>query len=118
MIQIYSPTNEAEEDDKDSFYDQLQEELDTVPNHYMVIVIGDANAKVGDSNCNGITKVRLSGVWQRYSKFNKSHRCHQCNEKIQSRGWTDFLTHTDERLLLDLYSTYTNFVKQRISVHT
>ena len=50
VIQIYSPTNEAEEDDKDSFYEQLQKELDTVPNHDMVIVIGDANAKVGDSN--------------------------------------------------------------------
>ena len=50
VIQIYSPTNEAEEDDKASFYDQLQKEFDTVPNYDMVIVIGDANAKVGDCN--------------------------------------------------------------------
>ena len=32
------------------FYDQLQKELETVPNHDMVIVIGDTNAKVEDSN--------------------------------------------------------------------
>ena len=32
VIQIYSPSNEADEDDKDCYYEQqLQKELDTVP---------------------------------------------------------------------------------------
>ena len=31
--------------------------------------------------------------------------------KIEWGVWTDDRTHTDERLLLDLYSTYTNFLR-------
>ena len=53
VIQMYSPTNEDEEGYKDSFNEQLQKELDTVPNYDMVIVIGDSNAKVGESNHGG-----------------------------------------------------------------
>ena len=35
-------------------------------------------------------------------------------KEIKWGGMTDVRIHTDERLLLDLYSTYTNFVKQNI----
>ena len=43
-------TNEATDEDKDSFYEQLQATLDKVPKHDLVGVMGDRNAKVGDSN--------------------------------------------------------------------
>ena len=51
VIQVYPPTNEATDEDKDSgFYEQLQATLDKVPKHDLVVVMGDLNAKVGDSN--------------------------------------------------------------------
>ena len=46
----YAPTNNAEEDDKDSFYAELQSVVDKVPGRDMLILMGDMNAKVGSSN--------------------------------------------------------------------
>ena len=45
---MYAPTNEAEDEAKETFYDQLQKVLDTVPRHDMLLVMGDWNAKVGE----------------------------------------------------------------------
>lgn len=50
VIQCYAPTNDAEEEPKDTFYLQLQQALDSVPSHDVLLVIGDLNAKVGRSN--------------------------------------------------------------------
>ena len=50
VIQCYAPTNDAEEEAKDTFYLQLQKALDSVPSHDVLLVIGDLNAKVGRSN--------------------------------------------------------------------
>ena len=47
VIQVYAPTNEADDDVKDDFYEQLQKIVDEVPRHDMLLVIGDWNAKVG-----------------------------------------------------------------------
>jgi hypothetical protein len=52
IIQIYSPTNDAEEEEKDEFYEQLQKEIDITPKHDMLIFMGDANGKVGCDNQN------------------------------------------------------------------
>ena len=46
VIQVYALNNEATDEDKDSFYEQLQATLDKVPMHDLVLVIGDLNAKV------------------------------------------------------------------------
>ena len=50
IIQVYAPTNESTDDEKDDFYDQLQATFDTCNRHDIVIVMGDLNAKVGEDN--------------------------------------------------------------------
>ena len=46
IIQVYAPTNEAEVEAKDDFYDQLQKVTDSVPKHDILVLMGDWNAKV------------------------------------------------------------------------
>ena len=48
VIQVYAPTNEADDELKDDFYEQLQKIVDEVLRHDMLLVIGDWNAKVGE----------------------------------------------------------------------
>ena len=43
-------TEQASEEDKDLFYEKLQEQIDKTPRHDILIVIGDFNAKVGSDN--------------------------------------------------------------------
>ena len=50
VMQCYAPTNDAKEETKDTFYQQLQKALDNMPSHDVLLVIGDLNAKVGRSN--------------------------------------------------------------------
>ena len=50
VIVGYAPINDAEDEAKDAFYEQIQDLLSTVPDRDMKIVLGDFNAKVG--NCN------------------------------------------------------------------
>ena len=47
---MYALTNEATDDEKDEFYDQLQVTVDKCNRHDAVIVLGDLNTKVGDEN--------------------------------------------------------------------
>ena len=47
-IQVYAPTNEADNELKDDLYEQLQKIVDEVPRRDMLLVIGDWNAKVGE----------------------------------------------------------------------
>ena len=48
-MQLYAPTNLAKEEEKDSFYFELQGVIDEIPRHDIVITIGDFNAKAGGS---------------------------------------------------------------------
>ena len=50
IIQCYSPTEDADDEDKDEFYTQLQGVLLAVPKHDILLVMGDLNAKVGSDN--------------------------------------------------------------------
>ena len=50
IIVCYAPTEEAEEEDKDSFYDRLQAITENIKSHDMLIVLGDLNARVGVEN--------------------------------------------------------------------
>lgn len=47
IIQCYAPTSLASDEEIDSFYNALQETIDSVPNRDIKIIMGDMNAKVG-----------------------------------------------------------------------
>ena len=50
IIQVYAPTNEANVEDKNNFYEQHQTVVDSVHKHDILLVMGDLNAKVGEDN--------------------------------------------------------------------
>lgn len=53
IIQVYAPMTEAEENEIESFYESIQEEIDHTPKRDIPIVIGDWDSKVetkGESN--------------------------------------------------------------------
>ena len=50
IIVSYAPINDAEEEEKDEFYDSLQATLEQIPPHDMTILMGDMNARVGNDN--------------------------------------------------------------------
>lgn len=50
LVQIYSPTNDALEEEKEDFYNRLQGVVDKLPQKDVNIIMGDANAKIGSNN--------------------------------------------------------------------
>jgi hypothetical protein len=50
MITCYAPTEDKEEEEKDKFYEQLQNSIMKVPSHDILIVAGDMNAKNKEDN--------------------------------------------------------------------
>ena len=50
IIQVYAPTNNAEIEEKEEFYQNLQAEMTKCKSRDVTFVIGDFNAKVGDDN--------------------------------------------------------------------
>ena len=50
IVQVYAPTNEAEDEEKEDFYNRLQSIFSKLPNKDINIVMGDLNAKVGEDN--------------------------------------------------------------------
>jgi hypothetical protein len=50
IVQVYAPINAADDEEKDAFYDQLQQVLDSIPAHDLKLVMGDFNAQIGADN--------------------------------------------------------------------
>ena len=60
VIQVYAPTSNAEENEVEKFYEDLQDLLELTPKKYVLFIIGDWNAKVGSQETPGVTgKFRL-----------------------------------------------------------
>ncbi|KAF7250474.1 Craniofacial development protein 2 [Varanus komodoensis] len=54
VVQVYAPTTDAEEAEVDRFYEGLQHLLELTPKNYVLIIMGDWNAKVGSQKITGI----------------------------------------------------------------
>ena len=62
VIQCYAPTNTSEEEEKEEFYDRLQNILDKYPEKDTTILMGDFNAKVGKVNIGYEEVMRTHGL--------------------------------------------------------
>ena len=58
IIQCHAPTNDSEDDMKEEWYDQLQAAVSKVPQHDVLLIMGDMNAKTGSDN---IDRERVMG---------------------------------------------------------
>ena len=54
VIQVYAPTNNAEEAEVERFYEDLQNLLELTPKKDVLFIIGDWNAKVGSQEIPGV----------------------------------------------------------------
>ena len=61
VIQVYVPTNNAEEAEFEQFYEELQD-LELAPKKVVLFIIGDWNAKVGRQETPGVTGKSGLGV--------------------------------------------------------
>ena len=55
VIQVYAPTNNAEEAEVEQFYEDLQDLLELTSQKDVLFIIGDWNVKVGSQETPGIT---------------------------------------------------------------
>ena len=55
VIQVYAPTNNAEEAEVEWFYEYLQDLLELTPKEDVLFIKGDWNAKVGSQEVSGVT---------------------------------------------------------------
>ena len=54
VIQVYTPTSNAEEAEVEWFYEDLQELLELTPKKDVLFITGDLNAKVGSQEIPGV----------------------------------------------------------------
>jgi hypothetical protein len=47
VLNVHAPTEDKDDDIKDSFYEELEQVFDQFPRYHMKIFVGDFNAKVG-----------------------------------------------------------------------
>ena len=55
VIQVYTPTSNAEEAEGEQFYEDQQDLLELTPKKAVLFIIGDWNAKVGSQEIPGVT---------------------------------------------------------------
>ena len=62
IIQVYAPTNNADEDEKEDFYFSLQAIVNTVPKRDILLIMGDLNAKVGSERLGRESEIGPHGI--------------------------------------------------------
>ena len=66
VIQVYTPTSNAEEADIEWFYEYLQDLLELTSKKDVLFIIGDWNAKVGSQETPGVTGKFGLGIRNEY----------------------------------------------------
>ena len=64
VIQVCSPTSNAEEAEVEWFYGDLQDLVELTPKKDVLFILGDWNAKVGSQETPGITGKYGLGMWK------------------------------------------------------
>ena len=65
VIQAYAPMNDAMDEEKDEFYNQLQDTISSCNRHDMILVMGDLKAKIGNNKTNREEVMGTFGVHER-----------------------------------------------------
>ena len=60
VIQVYTPTSNAEEAEVEQSYEDLQDLPELIPKNNVLFIIGDWNAKVGSQEIPGIMSQKLA----------------------------------------------------------
>jgi exonuclease III len=47
IVNVYAPTEEAEDEEKNKFYEDLETLCEKIPKHDTLLIVGDINAKIG-----------------------------------------------------------------------
>jgi len=68
VIQVFAPTNNAEEAEVDQFYEHLQDLPDITLKKDVLFIIGDWNAKVGSQEIPGVMGKFGLGVQNKQGK--------------------------------------------------
>ena len=68
VIQVYTPTSNAEEAEVERFYEDLQDLLELTPKEDVLFIIGDWNANIGSQETPGVTGKFGLGLWRKQGK--------------------------------------------------
>ena len=63
VIQVYTPSSNAEEAEVERFYEDLQDLLELTPKKDVLFITGDCSAKVGSQETHGVTGKFGLGIW-------------------------------------------------------
>jgi exonuclease III len=70
LINMYAPTEDKTDVEKEKFYDDLQTVIDRTPKRDTILVLGDANAKLGEEDV--------------YNEVSGKHTLHELSNSIQN----------------------------------
>ena len=88
IIQCYAPIEGADDEEKDDFYAQLQEVLEAVPKHDVLLVTGGLNAKIESDNTGFEQYIGKHGLGTRNN--NEERFMELCVENDMAIGGTMF----------------------------
>ncbi|KAK6764789.1 hypothetical protein RB195_024919 [Necator americanus] len=99
IVSAHAPTETAEENTKDAFYDELKALMSKIPSQHVVIVGIDANAKMGlEQQSDVLGKWYYAAERTSDNSFKRNHRRHQLSSTTFWRG--TFLSQISENLKL------------------
>ena len=90
VLVCYAPTEEAEDEEKTRFYDQLQAAVEDVPAHDMLLMIGDFNARTGNINTDRESVIGNHGLERHPLNDNGERMCDFCESNRLVVGSTLF----------------------------